>query len=196
MGLDWYVARTEPRAEFIATKELERDGYDVFLPLITETNPRPGRSESPLFPGYIFVRCVPDAEQWPTFRLAHRVTGWVRFGSEVPSIPDSDMVALKESLDRINRQGGIPRRFEPGEIVHVDAGHFQGLAEVLAIGKSPKARANVILQFMGQLVRAQVPWESLRLVEDRSEGIPRFPRRTRGKGRWVSTFRPMPGVTG
>ncbi|NQW23732.1 MAG: hypothetical protein HQ475_09845 [SAR202 cluster bacterium] len=195
MGSSWYVARTEPRAEFIATKELERDGYDVFLPLIAETAPRPGRTESPLFPGYLFVRCNPEAEQWPTFRSAHRVTGWVRFGNEVPSIPDSNMVELKESLDRINQQGGILRRFATGEVVQVDAGHFQGLGEVLAVGKSPQARANVILQFMGRLVRVQVPWESLRPAEDRPKEIPRLPRRTRGKGRWVGSFRPIPGVT-
>jgi len=195
MGSNWYVVRTEPRAEFIATKELERDGYDVFLPLIVETNSQPGRTESPLFPGYLFLRCDSHAELWPTFRLAHRVTDWVHFGSEVPSISESDMVVLKERLDRINKQGGNLKKITPGEIVRIDTGHFQGLAEVLTAGKSPQSRANVMLQFMGRRVPAQVPWESLEPVEDRPEEISHAPRRTRGKGRRVSNFRPMPGIT-
>jgi len=195
MESNWYVVRTEPRAEFISTKELERDGYDVFLPLIVETNPQPGRAESPLFPGYLFLRCDSHPELWPTFRLAHRVIGWVRFGTEVPSISDSEMVVLKERLDRINEQGGNLKRFTPGEIVRINTENFQGLAEILAGGKSPQSQANVILQFMGRLVQAQVPWESLEPVEDRLEEISRARRRTRGKGRRIGNFRPMPGVS-
>lgn len=196
MGSGWYVARTEPRAEFIAAEQLGRDGYDVFFPRITETNPRPGHPDTPLFPGYIFLNCDPEAEDWPSFRSVHRITGWVSFGGEVPCIPEREMVALKESLELVNQQGGNLRRFSPGENVRVDAGNFQGLAEVIATGKSPQARANVLLRFMGRLIQAQVPWESLRPLVDRPEELQRLPRRTRGKGRWVGAFKPAPDVTG
>ena len=196
MGLRWYVARTEPRAEFIAAEELGRDGYDVFFPRIIETNPRPGRTETPLFPGYLFLHCDPEAEGWPSFRTGHRITGWVSFGGEVPCLPERDLAALKEGLALVNRQGGILRKLSPGDKVHVDAGNLQGLAEVIEGTKSPRARANVLLWFMGRLVQAQVPLEHLRLLEDRPEETQRLPRRTRGKGRWVGGFRPVPGVTG
>ena len=196
MGLRWYVARTEPRAEFIAAAELARDGYDVFFPRITETNPRPGHTETPLFPGYLFLHCDPEAEAWPSFRTVHRMIGWVSFGGEVPCLPERDMVELMQSLELINRQGGMLRKFSSGEKVHVDAGGLQGLAEVVEGAKSARARVKVLLWFMGRLVQAQVPLERLRPLEDGPEETQRFPRRTRGKGRWVSAFRPVPGVTG
>ena len=188
MGLRWYVARTEPRAEFVAAEELARDGYDVFFPRITEPSPRPGHTETPLFPGYLFLHCDPEAEGWPSFRGVHRITGWVSFGGEVPCLPDGDVAELMERLELINQQGGMLRRFSPGEKVHVDAGNLQGLAEVVEGAKSPKARAKVLLRFMGRLVQAQVPWESLRPLEDRPEERQRLPRRTRGGGRWIKDF--------
>ena len=196
MGSSRYVARTEPRAEFIAAEELARDGYDVFFPRITETNPRPGHTETPLFPGYLFLRCDPEAGVWPSFRAIHRIIGWLSFGSEVPCIPERYVAELIERLDLINRQGGMLRRFSPGQKVYVDSGSLQGLAEVVEGAKSPRARAKVLLWFMGRLVQAQVPLEHLRPLEDGPEETQRFPRRTRGKGRWVSGFRPVPAVTG
>ena len=119
MGLMWYVARTEPRAEYMAAAELTRDGYAVFLPSINETNPRPGHTRIPLFPGYLFLNCDPETEGWPTFRGVHRIAGWVKFGGEVPCLPDSDVVDLMERLEVIDQRGGMLDTFSPGDKVLV-----------------------------------------------------------------------------
>ena len=54
MASNWYVVRTMPRDEYVADRELTRDGYEVYLPLVQGPHPRPGHVNAPLFPGYIF----------------------------------------------------------------------------------------------------------------------------------------------
>lgn len=185
---NWYVIRTEPRAEQKASAELERAGLEVYSPRITSMNARGGYAETPLFPGYLFLRCD-LAEDAPTFKqVAPHVSGWVDFDGIVPSLPNEFVDSLHRRLANIDDQGGLWRRFHRGEKVRVMAGNVQELAEVLEEPKSPQARVRVLMEFMGRLVPAQVPWESLSPAEEEQVSNNRVPRRTRGKGRWIEGF--------
>lgn len=188
MALKWRVIRTEPRAEYLAAGELGREGFEVFFPRVIVAHPRLGHTDTPLFPGYLFLRCDPDADGWPVFRPAHRVLGWVRFGGEVPSLPEEFVGDLNRRLESANGGEGLWRRFRPGEVVRVVSDSIEGFAQVVEEAKSPRARAKVLLEFMGRLVQAQVPWDSLRPVANESYGTYRQLRRTRGKGRWIRGF--------
>ena len=75
MSLQWFVLRTKPHSEQLAASELCRDGLEVFCPSIKQPQVRSRRSEQPLFPGYLFLRCNPQAKGWPSFRRGHHVTG-------------------------------------------------------------------------------------------------------------------------
>ena len=190
MSYQWYVARTEPRSEFQAVEELTRDGYEIFFPLMKNTNNKQTRSETPMFPGYLFIKCNPTAEGWPSFRHNHRITGWVRFDREIPSVPDGIMDDLVARWKVITSQGGLPQRFAPGEKVRVLSGNIESLAEVLVEAKSPDAKVRVLMRFMGRLIQAQVSWEDLRPVDDNPPEMPQLPRRTRGRKRWINGFGP------
>jgi transcriptional antiterminator RfaH len=189
------VARTEPRAEFIAAKRLERAGYDVFFPLIDEPNAQNENTRSPLFPGYLFLHCDPENGGWPSFQGIDRILGWVKFGGEIPILPDSDIAELKNHLDSINNQGGILKTFSPGEKVHLNVGNLRCLAEVVSESRSPQARIKVLLQFMGRQIQAQVPRNSLRALDDSPEEPYLRPRQTRGRGRWIKGFGARSQVT-
>jgi len=190
--LRWYVIRTEPRAEYLAANELERDGFEIFFPRLKTPEPRRAHYDTPLFPGYMFIRCDPDDEGWPSFRPAHRVSGWVRLGGEVPSVPDEVVTNLVQRLESVNSGTGFWRRYRAGEKVNVVSRSIQGLAEVVEEPKSPRARVTVLIEFMGRLVQAKIPWQNLRpLEEGYQEGyqaIQRAPRRTRGRSRWIRGF--------
>ena len=184
----WYVVRTESRAEYLAAKELNRDGIEVFFPRIKTNQPRNGHYDTPLFPGYLFLRCIPDDESWPTFGPRHRILGWLKFGGEFPWLPNEEVNDLQERAASINHQGGVWRRFRPGERVRVVSRTIQGVAEVVAGTKSPEGRVRVLLEFMGRVVAAQVPWDSIQPLES-EPGEPRqLSRRTRGRGRWIQGF--------
>ena len=194
MSLNWYVLRTEPRAEYLAAAELGGDGYEIFLPRVTSPNHRVGHDDLPLFPGYLFLRCDPESGGWPAFCLRHRVSGWVRFGGVIPTMPDEVISELQLRVESINSGKGLWQRFLPGEKVLVNSHGIEGLGEVIEEAKTPQARARVLLQFMGRLIQAQVPWSDLRPVQDQTTEIQHLPRRTRGGGRWIQGFGPRVAV--
>ena len=194
MGKKWFVSRTEPRSEYVSAAELEKDGYEIFFPRVTAVKPSQGQDDTPLFPGYLFVHLGPEQSEWPTFRPGHRILGWLNFEGEIPWVPDSVISELKERTEGINSTGGLWTQFQTGETVEVVSPGLNGLAEVLEKPKSPQGRATVLIEFMGRMVKAQVPWENLKSASaPRSgrnrPGIGHAPRRTRGKGRRTAQFR-------
>jgi len=194
MTENWYVVRTGSRAESQAARELEYEGFHVFFPRVRSPLSLGGYEEIPLFPGYLFLSIEPDSEDWPNFRRSQKVLGWVRFGGEIPCLPSSIIEELRQRIDEINGDGGMWRRYQPGEKVLVVANSMKTNAEVVEGAKSPQARVKVLMQFMGRIVPALVPWSDLRPVENQVE-TPRPPRRTRGNRRWVAGFKPEPALT-
>lgn len=192
MASNWYVLRTEPRAEYLAASELRREGLEVFLPLIEGPHKRMGHVDAPLFPGYIFLRCNPETDGWPPLRQAHHIFGWIKLGGEVPAIPDEVVSQLKHRIEVMNQKGGLWRRFRVGERVRIVSKSLETLAEVVEESKSPRSKVRVLLSFMGRIVTGEVPWEDLRPVEESPMEKGRVPRRTRGKGRWINGFSPYP----
>ena len=165
-----------------------RSGFEVYFPQLTKSHAVSGHTNAPLFPGYLFLRWDTSNLGLPSLRAFPHVSGWVGFGGVTPAVPDSVVTELIRWVHDLTLKGGDWRRFEPGEVVRVVAGQASWLAEVLEGAKSPRARAKVLLSFMGRAVAAQVPWESLRPIKDlaREQTLP--PRRTRGKGRWIRGF--------
>ena len=191
MPRQWYVVRSEPRAEYMAASELDRAGFEVLLPRAKTPNPRNGHTDIPLFPGYLFLRCD-LAEEAPPIRLtAPHVSGWVSFDGVVPSLPDDFVSSLMLRLTALSEEGGLWRRFRRGEKVQVVTGSLHELAEVVEEPKSPQARVRVLMEFMGGVVTANVPWENLRAVEDEPNLPIKSHRRTRGRGRWIRGFGPQ-----
>ena len=191
MAERWYIVRTRPRAEYLAAEELGRDGFEIFFPRVKSPHSPISHGDTPLFPGYLFLRCDPEAGGWPSFRLAHGVLGWLNFGGVIPAIPNEVVAELTRRVEAINKAKGLWQRFHPGEKVRVVSGKLESFAEIVEEAKSPQARAVVLLQFMGRLVKAQVPWESLRPVDGQPQEYDRAPRRTRGRRRWIGGFGPV-----
>ena len=194
MAAHWFILTTQPRSEFKAAHELGRDSFQVFFPKVKTVHPRAGHQEIPMFPGYVFLRCDPESDGWPSFRPAHRIANWVSFGGEVPWLTDEIVEDLKERSESINQEGGLWYRYKAGERVQVASGSLEGIAEVIEAAKSPHASVQVLLKFMGGMVRAKIPWENLRPIQEQLPighpvASPRPPRRTRGKGRWNNQFR-------
>ena len=191
----WYVVRTEPSAEYQAASELTREGYEIFFPTVKSPHNRLGHPDTPLFPGYLFLRHDPETSDWPSFRPAHRIAGWVRFDGVIPSVSDDVIADLEQRVAGIYASTGLWRRYRRGEAVQVVSGHLESIGEVVEEAKTPEARALVLLQFMGRLVQARIPWSDLQPItpkpaRQQPPDKVHAPRRTRGGGRWVRGFGP------
>ena len=190
MALEWYVVRIQPRAEYLAASELDRDGHEIFFPCIKSEYASPGHSDRPLFPGYLFIRLDKEKDGWPSFRTAHRVAGWVKFQGSVPTIPDEVINGLARQLDEKHGGDGLWRRFQPGNLVKIVTGVLEGTGEIVEEAKSPTGKTKILLEFMGRMVEVKVPWEALQLAGKPGADVPKSSRRTRGKGRWTRQYRP------
>ena len=196
MGKRWYCARIRAKCEFLAAKELSLVGWEVYSPRIKAPHLRIGQSDTPLFPGYLFVRLDPDKDGWPSLQAVRHILGWVTFESDTAWLPDQVIEELKERVKAIHGEGGLWQRFQRGEKVRVVTNNLDTLAQVIEEASSPQGRAKVLMEFMGRLVQAQVPWENLRPARSGTVEVHRPPRRTRGGGRWVRSFKPTSGAAG
>lgn len=186
--MKWYVARTEPRLEHLAEARLKRDGFQIYLPKIRSSTLKSGNNLVPLFPGYLFLKVDQEIAQ---IKPSYRLLGWVNFNGETPWIPDIIMDQLKSRVEEINGQGGLWRQFKTGDKVEVVSGNIQCQGEVIQDGKSANTRVQVLLQFMGRLLQAQIPRECLWPISEQPEASISPPRRTRGRGRWIRGNQPV-----
>jgi transcription antitermination factor NusG len=186
----WYIVRTEPQADFLAASELLNAGFEVFSPRVKAHQARSLPHVAPLFPGYLFLKWDLEGEGKPSFHGVPHVAGWVNFEGVVPAVPDEVISELARRIEHINNDGGLWRRFQAGDRVRVVAGKLEGLGEVVEATNSPQSRVRVLMQFMGRLVSAQVPWNNLEPLPERPQERSKPPRRTRGHGRWIRSAQP------
>ena len=193
MALKWYVARTRPLAEYAARDHLETAGLEVFLPCARTCTPRQGHEDTPLFPGYLFIRYdLEERGNGPLHQVPQSLK-LVSFGGVVPSLPDGVVNELYQRARAISWNGGLWPRLKPGDRVRVALGPLDSLAEVVEGAESPGARVRVLMEFLGRMVEARVPLGSVQqagVVRNAVQQDRRPSRRTRGRRRWINGFGP------
>ena len=100
-SLAWYCARTKPKHEHIAAANLRKNlDLEVFHPrLRIERATRRGvvRVSEPLFPCYIFIRCVIE-QSLNEIQRTNGIGTVVHFARRIPTIADTVIEELKECL--------------------------------------------------------------------------------------------------
>jgi transcriptional antiterminator RfaH len=164
----WYCARTHPKHEHLAAGGLRKNlGLEVFHPrLRMERATRRGAVHviEPLFPCYIFVRCV-LAQYLDRIRYTYGISGIVHFGQRVPSVADAVIDELKQCFESEE-----PMRVEEpmyaGAEVTVAEGAFLGSHGIVVRVLPARQRVQILLEFLGQATLAEVDRKSL-VVENR-----------------------------
>jgi transcription antitermination factor NusG len=129
----WYAVRTKSRHEKVVCKQLEADGLESYLPSVLQSRQWSDRTkmiDSPLFPGYVFLR-VPH---FPSMKVqVLRKVGVIGFvGNErgATAIPDSELNSVRLLL--MNR---IPHATHPylkvGQRIRVTDGVLRGVEGIL-----------------------------------------------------------------
>jgi transcription antitermination factor NusG len=181
--LQWYVVHTKPTRELMVSGLIEAQlALRVYLPEVLETR-RNKKRRTPLFPRYLFVQA--DLAQTPS-QVINAVPGvihLVSFGGLPQPISDREIEVLRQRLDALNAEGGLPSHsFRPGDEVRLLDGPLQGLEAVFLGPMTPSQRVRVLLDFLGTEREAEVALESIERVAPPHRG-----RRTRGKGRRIRT---------
>ena len=156
----WYAVRTKPRCEAFAEVNLQRLGVEVFLPMLKEYKQTPvahRQSATPLFPGYLFVRCAMP-EQYRAVSYATGVKNVVSFGAG-PSIVDESII---DSIKGQAVNGVIEIADDtlvPGKAVRIHEGPLCGLDAVFEKKLSGSNRVVLLLKAISYQARLILePW--------------------------------------
>jgi transcription termination/antitermination protein NusG len=155
MVIAWYAIWTRSRHEQVVREQLDRKGYEAFLPTITKWSrwkDRKKKVDWPLFPGYCFARFDP-LERLPILKCAG-VVNIVSFDGDIVAIPDFE-------IDGIRRLVSSDLRFDPcplireGTMVEVVSGPLKGVVGRL-VRKGAHARLILAVDLIGKAVSVEV----------------------------------------
>ncbi len=154
---EWFCVRTQTKREHIAAGHLrELEGVEVFCPRLRYRKAtRRGKIwwVEPLFPGYLIAKFqLAEMERAVTF--CQGVRGLVRFGSEIPPVPDSFVESLRREIR--NRPEGeeellsVAPMIQIGDEVEVAHGPLQGMRGTIVAVAPAVERVKILLDFLGQ----------------------------------------------
>jgi len=159
----WYCARTKPKHEHIAAANLRKNlKLEVFHPrLRIERATRRGvmRVSEPLFPCYIFFRCVIE-EKLGEIQRTNGVNTVVHFARRIPTIADTVIEELKECFEGEETMT-VKDRLSPGDEVVVVDGAFCGMRAFVLRVMPARKRVQVLLDVLGRPTPAEVEENSV-----------------------------------
>lgn len=153
----WFCVRTQTKREHIAAGHLrEIEGVEVFCPRLRYRKAtRRGKVWwiEPLFPGYILAKFrIEEMERAVTF--CQGIRGLVRFGSEIPAVPEEFIESLRREIrDRSEDDDelfSVSPIIEAGDEVEIAHGPLQGMRGTIVSVAPAAERVKVLLEFLGQ----------------------------------------------
>lgn len=151
----------------MAEENLQRQGWQVYLPLIRQPRRRRGHwieVIEPLFPRYLFVRFQSGHDNISPIRYTTGVHNLVRFSEYPATVPDSIVESLQRAADGAT---GLhyPREplFKPGDKVIIEQGPLAGLQAIL-LAETGQERVVILLEMLGRENRLPIKRDLLRLA--------------------------------
>lgn len=151
--MPWFVVYTKSRNEKKVAELLQKNGVEVFCPLVKLKKNWSDRTkiiETPLFNSYVFVN-LPEKDR----NLVFNVPGVIRylFWLKKPAIvKDSEIESLKAVLHETMDSFSI-ENYQIGDTVKISEGVFKGLDAV--IEKQSNTKLHVILENVGIKITLQ-----------------------------------------
>lgn len=162
--MHWYLVHTKPGQEKCALENLQRQGYQCYLPTIPSEKLRQGLlrvANIPLFPRYLFIRLGQgdSAKSWVPIRSTRGVSRLVSFGVE-PAKVDDGLIALLQRHEA-TAQLEPERLFKPGERVRLTEAPFSGIEGVYQMADGER-RVMVLIEILSKPVSVRAAPASLR----------------------------------
>lgn len=160
--LSWYLVHTKPRQEDIALANLERQGYECYLPQMRIERIRRRKAEvatEPMFPRYLFIRLdsSDQGKSWSPIRSTLGVSQLVHFGARAAKVDDTLVDLLRQ------RERGLPTEamFHSGDSVVITDGPFAGIEAIYQTADAER-RAFILLEILAKPVSMQIDTGRLR----------------------------------
>lgn len=164
--MHWYLVHTKPRQEKCAQENLERQGYECYLPVFHREKLRQSGviiACEPLFPRYLFIRLGQGHADpsWTPIRSTKGVSQLVRFGANPAKVHDGLIDRLRATEAAV--QSAPERLFTLGDQVKLVDGAFVGIEGVYQMADGER-RVMVLIELMGKPVVMKVDPASLQKI--------------------------------
>jgi transcriptional antiterminator RfaH len=166
MSARWYLVYCKPRQETTARRNLERQGYETYVPMLRQSRRKKGRMGSvtaPMFPRYLFIHLNEETDNWGPIRSTLGVVSIVRFGATAAAVPNDLIQLFRKREDAEGLQPTVVTPYRQGEKVRIAEGGFAGY-EGIFFARSGKDRVTVLLQVLGRNTRAHVDLNTIERV--------------------------------
>ena len=137
---DWFALQTRSRFERKICVQVENKNHEAFVPVTRSRHRWSDRYqtiETPLFPGYVFVRAVANSSDRLAIVQTNGVYGFVTFNGNVARIPEQQI----NDLRRIEQQNSAwsPYPFlKAGQLVRIHGGCLDGLQGIFVADRGNK----------------------------------------------------------
>ncbi len=118
----------------------------------------------PLFPCYVFVRCVLE-DCLNEIQHANGIHSMVHFGQRIPSVEDSIVEELQECFGAEDTMI-VQDRISPGDEITIGEGAFAGMRAYVLRLMPAKKRVQVLLEVLGGPTPVEVNRSSVVLVKN------------------------------
>jgi transcriptional antiterminator RfaH len=153
----WHLAQLRPNGAALATRNLLRQGYEVFNPKHTVSRRRGEvfvAREEQLFPGYLFVALGQEKQHWGPINGTLGVARLVGFGGSAAVVPHHLIDELQRRCDETGLILPMPD-LAPGDTIRILAGPFaEFVSKVERI--DAQQRVWVLLDLLGRAARVQL----------------------------------------
>ena len=162
MSKEWFILQFKSNSHHIAAKNLNRQGFETFLPLHDTTSRRLSRfinTSKPLFPGYMFIKFDRAESKWHKINSTYGVSRLVTFNNTLKSIPDIFVTNLMKRCDLSGNLLPI-KKLKKGDQAKVIKGPFVNLAATVEKYEDDQ-RIWVLMDLMGRLSKIRTPLDTL-----------------------------------
>ena len=160
--VSWYLVHTKPRQEDIALANLERQGYECYLPQMRIERVRRRKAEvatEPMFPRYLFIRLdsSDQGKSWSPIRSTLGVSQLVHFGARAAKVDNTLVDFLRQ------RERSLPTEvmFHSGDSVVITDGPFAGIEAIYQTADAER-RAFILLEILAKPVSMHIDAGRLR----------------------------------
>jgi len=146
----WFVVQVKPNSYDIAIRNLERQGFETFLPKTRVTVRKKNMflfKDSYVFLGYMFVGIDTQSVNWTKINNTYGVSKILVFNNKPSIIPNDLIMALKTQYEGKNARLA-QKNLEKGDLIKFNSGPFLDLiAKIESVDN--RSSIFVLLEVMG-----------------------------------------------
>ena len=166
MSKEWFILQFKSNSHHQATKNLNRQGFETFLPLHDTTSRKASRfvtTNQPLFPGYMFITFDRAETKWHKINNTYGVSRLVTFNSILKPIPTTFVNNLMKRYDLSGKLLPI-KKLKKGDQVTVLKGPFANFIATVEKYEADQ-RIWILMDLMGRKTKLQTPLNTLQSLD-------------------------------